>query len=630
MNVTLHTLDGKHDLARILQVGELAVVELLGARPGAEVTLGGRPFRCDRRGSLRLRLDRDFHGRIGRYAIKVDGVELTKIDIWPQKISREGFDRLVEELQRTWLHLVVDDQGPRPGGASAEVLWRQLRPLVGRILDEPRTRLERRPVVIRPELARRLPPTPAVRVAAARQRPVVVPGLVSVPAALDHALVADTLRRLATLARRNAVDRIGAEVGELLRLPLLRDVSHRSGELRLGQGARHDPRYREIARIRRQLLEERAPLVEGPTEARYGLHAVDRLYEYWVFLRIVRWMGKHRGPTETDLRSLARPLPGGRLRLELAPGTTVRFRDGIEVVFAPRIDDGSDSWRGLRPGGPNERTPDVVVWQPGEVRPLRVIDAKYRAPERILDATRQIHERYGRIADADGGVVADVVAAHPNEGSTFAYAGHRAVSFVPGGTVDVEGALGEPVGRPRGPSPQAPLRRSVPSTTAFAAPSAPARTGRRRAPHATLPGPVDLVYDQRWAREHLGDRRLDLGALREWLAAGRPIRRQAMLAPAIAPLDGFLGVASGWGWELLPCGADRPSQLRALDEVVAGGGPVVLVSGMADALALVDAVDHEIVDDLRGAPLRWLRAGSHTAQHHIGIRTPGGRNHERP
>jgi len=200
-----------------------------------------------------------------------------------------------------------------------------------------------------------------------------------------------------------------------------------------------------VVAARQELLNADVALTEGPGELRLGVKALDKLYEYWVFLTVVEQVRQMAGePTPPGTAVLHRRLTGRKVRLELAPGTEVRFEGGITVAFSPTItSSGRGSWKSLELAGyhreaelrsPALITPDVVVSREsadGQVR-LFVIDAKYRARHKVDPALNEIYLKYSRIRQAGRPVVAAVIAAHPHHDLDVRWPGQWSLPFVPG------------------------------------------------------------------------------------------------------------------------------------------------------------------------------------------------------
>src|SRR5690606_28373004 len=107
---------------------------------------------------------------------------------------------------------------------------------------------------------------------------------------------------------------------------------------RITFGMRSDRRYRQVLEVHRMLARPELGVTEGPGELRLGVRALTRLYEYWIFLQtLLAAEAAYGQPLGAGYAVLATPIAGGRRRLELTAGTTVRFPGGVHVAFEPRI-----------------------------------------------------------------------------------------------------------------------------------------------------------------------------------------------------------------------------------------------------------------------------------------------------
>lgn len=165
-----------------------------------------------------------------------------------------------------------------------------------------------------------------------------------------------------------------------------------------------------------------------------------RLYEYWVYLKVLLACEEAYGaPTFPGYAALAVPLGRARHRLELLPGTTVTFPGPVHVAFEPRITARGDGWMGIEyvPHPDPDRqqlaaTPDVVVYRPGHIPGMTVIDAKYVARHWVEAAAASLHAKYSRMRTAGTPLVRMVTAAHPHAGLATTWAGYGYQPFVPG------------------------------------------------------------------------------------------------------------------------------------------------------------------------------------------------------
>ena len=195
----------------------------------------------------------------------------------------------------------------------------------------------------------------------------------------ENALVAETLRRLASYARRQPDGfEIATRANRALRNhPFVSCRTPRGGIEAARVRTLHDPRYRQVDKVLRLLDSPEAHTTEGPGEARLGVKGMIRLYEYWVFLQVLDACRQQYGtPVEPGFDILGRKTRAGTTRLEIPPGATVRFDGGVHVAFEPPITSSGRGWQGLEnvphPSPDMAQrliTPDVVVLRLGPPLP---------------------------------------------------------------------------------------------------------------------------------------------------------------------------------------------------------------------------------------------------------------------
>lgn len=429
-----------------VEVREDAELRLRGLAPGQTIQAGPVPVTAGATGEVRFRLidNPALRLQLGLVAIAVDGSPIGEIDVKPGKMTEAAYRQLRADLEHTWAHLVLDADAPTAvAGTDPDPvdLWFELGPAMEALrgdhpstlgLVETRLRLSRvrSPSSLSPEMV----------VADSRGRPGRTRVVGPVLDENARALTRDCLQRLHALALRHQRGaNVAAQVGRYLsQAPFDRSSTH---VVRPTHTTRCNPHLHKVLAVRRHLLHPDAALTEGPGELRLGVAAIDRLYEYWVFLQVLLATEARYGPPlGAGYRPLARKLPAERLRLELPAGTTVEFPGGVHVAFEPLITlSGRGSWFGLA-ATPNPLarraqetfTPDVVVLHRGAAGHAVVIDAKYRARHAIDHALGETHAKYGRLTHDGHGIVDSVVVAHPHEGLTLRYAGMLAAPFVPG------------------------------------------------------------------------------------------------------------------------------------------------------------------------------------------------------
>ena len=469
------------------QVPESATLSLRGLNGGETVGFGPFEFNADRHGCIevRLRESQQLQGHLGLIeVVRQSGLIAGEFEVVPDKISDEAFRALRTDLERMWAGLVFEPRGvSRLQGRlpSPAELWHAIEGPVAEIVAEPRSilasgegarRLEavRRPSeltasVIRgaPWFARQVggrdrepsaPPTSSsagIGVVESRQRPGRSRVLVRSVDTPENALVAETLRRLVFYARRQLG---GADVASRASRMLREQPFASCGAPRGGIDAArlrtlHDVRYRRIDRVLRILDRPEALATEGPGEARLGVKAIIRLYEYWVFLQVLEACRNRYGdPLEPGFRILGWRSRSNTTRLGIPADATVSFPGDVHVGFEPRITASGQGWQGLENvPHPDRRlaqhliTPDVVVLRRGAEPSLVVFDAKYVGRHWVDYEAAKIHARYSRIRLQGRPVVRTVLAAHPYRGKDHLWAGYGTVAMIPGESADLSRLL---------------------------------------------------------------------------------------------------------------------------------------------------------------------------------------------
>ena len=465
------------------RVAESSTLTLRGLDRAETVILGLREERADRLGCIELRLRgcAELHGHLGRVEVRREsGATAGEFEIVPDKMSEDAFQTLRSALERMWAGLIFDPAGAsrlRGQLPSPAELWRAIEKPVRDIAAEPRSILARGEGVRRLEAVRRPSEltSSVIRASASMARragghddgpsdptevasqavPVQRPGRssvmireVDIP---ENALVAETLRRLASYARRQPDGfEIATRANRALRNhPFVSCRTPRGGIEAARVRTLHDPRYRQVDQVLRLLDNPEAHTTEGPGEARLGVKGMIRLYEYWVFLQVLDACRRQYGtPVEPGFDILGCKTRAGTTRLEIPPGATVRFDGGVHVAFEPPITSSGRGWQGLEnvphPSPDMAQrliTPDVVVLRLGTAPAAVVFDAKYVGRHWVELQAAKIHSRYSRIRWQGKPVVRKVLAAHPHHGIDFVWAGYGSVPMVPGFPADLSGLL---------------------------------------------------------------------------------------------------------------------------------------------------------------------------------------------
>ncbi len=375
--------------------------------------------------------------------MRVDGAAVGELEVLPDKMSEARYRALRADLEAVWSGIVYDaDAAGRAAASTVSVgeLWRRIERPVRQIARMPAERLERGLGLVHAERARRPAQlTPAVRRAALRGAAGVAPTIRRSADTVDNAMVADTLLRL----QRRCRDEPGGQVIAESAARLLRSwpaAPNPRAAARVTHGMRADARYRQVLAVNRLLRRPELGIVEGPGALRLGLAGMVRLYEYWVFLQVLRAARRRYGaPISSGLSALAVRTGPGRVRADLPRGTTITFPGPVHVAFEPRVELGVDSWMGLRISphpAPEHRhglaTPDVVVLALG-ARPRAVIfDAKYIGRAWVERAAWDLHAKYARLVHEGRPAVANVLAVHPHADLLAQWPGYGHLGLAPG------------------------------------------------------------------------------------------------------------------------------------------------------------------------------------------------------
>lgn len=465
------------------RVGESSTLTLRGLGSGETIFLGFTETRADHQGCIAIRLSSSeiLRGHLGVVeVVRGSGAVVGEFKIVPDKMSEEAYQVLRADLERVWTGLVFDPSGTsRLRGLlpSPVELWRAIEKPLQDIAAEPRSVLAQGEGIKRLEEVRRpseltgsvirasaavirgadwsndlsSDTTASDIVAETSQRAGrcgVMLRDVDIP---ENALVAETLRRLASYARRrpDGLD-VATRANRALRsYPFAACRMRRGGVEAARIRTLHDPRYRKIDQVLRILDRPELHAIEGPGEARLGVKGISRLYEYWVFLQVLDACRQRYGPPlETGFDVLAQSTGAGTTRLEIPTGATVRFEGDVYVAFEPSISASGSGWQGLENVPYPHRDlaqlwiqPDVVVLRLGTTPTAVVFDAKYVGRHWVEREAAKIHSRYARIRWHGRPVVRQVLAVHPHHGIDFIWAGYGSVPMVPGDPTDLTGFL---------------------------------------------------------------------------------------------------------------------------------------------------------------------------------------------
>jgi hypothetical protein len=580
----VHTPQGWRRLVseEIPRVRETDTIRIRGLPARGPVRIGFSELTTDDAGEVSLRPATDEHlsGHVGLIEVTANGARVGAIDLVPHKMSEAAYHLLRSDLQRVWTDLIFADGGPtsvQVGPPPARELWKRIDRPILQILEQPNTIVAVGVEPRRLDRVKRLRElTPAVVRAGQRQRPALTRVLQRTTDTPENQLCTATLQLLRSHARRDptAVDLV-ANIDNVLRHPTL---PASPGPLRhITWGMRSDRRYRQVLAVYQLLNRPDLEATEGPGELRLGVPALSRLYEYWVFLQVLRAAGQLYGrPEAPAFDQLAVPVHGNRRRLGIARGTTVTFPGPIHVAFEPDINARGDGWMGIEyvphPDVARQQlaaTPDVAVLDLSAGRPspsMTIIDAKYVGRSFVELEAARVHEKYSRMRLNGVPVVENVLIAHPHIGLAQQWAGYGHIDLVPGHS--------------SGPLP-------LPPPLAESAPKKQHDAGGLLTQTGVKADLLYVVADQYWMRQSLAGRRIDLDSLRRVVAGDVRHARFELAMPRLDQLIPFGRAAqqSGWHVEWLDH-VEREPQISALVALVSSHLPsrVIVISGDPDLL----------------------------------------------
>lgn len=505
------------------------------------IEIGGVRFAANDRCEVEINLANHpvLNGHIGLLSVTLNGASVGEFEIIPGKMSLDRYAILRSDLERIWSGLVFDPNGI--GRLAAEipapaVLLRRLDSAIASILGAPHDvlgdvttmrhlRAVKRPQELSPSLLRR----------SQFGLPGLTRTLARMTANSENAATAATLQSLVRYAVRQGDEPTARRCRTYLRHPLFQQ--QRGDGRQVGWAMRNDPRYRQVLDVARLLDRPELGATEGPGELRLGVSALTRLYEYWVFLKVLEAAQRTYGPPlGRGYASLAVRTSRGA-RLEIAAGTTVEFPGQVHVAFEPRITQTGSGWMGLEYVGPvplvgapsqTMATPDVVVFRAGDRPSAVVFDAKYVGRHFVEQDAAQIHRKYARIRCSGRPIVRAVIALHPHVGYSNIWSGYGHIGLAPG-SPDV--AL---------PLPGADKNSSVVDSRAQAPPErSSAQSNELKVIGPTRRESVVVIIDQFSTREMLVGRRVAFEQVVRDTAGGRRVGAALIVMPDIPQLAGF-------------------------------------------------------------------------------------------
>lgn len=442
----------------VARVSESDTLSLRGFVRDEVIFLGPVALRADVHGRVEQRLSEheSLTGHLGLVEVRRSSGRFEgEFEIVPDKLSEDACEALRASLEQVWPGLVFDPDGTgrlRGELPSPLKLWRSIESAVREIAAQPRWVLDRSDGLRRLESVRRPSElTASVVRAGAVHRPGRSRVLVRSSKTPENALVSATLTRLASYARRQPDgEEVAARASRMLRQEPYASCRGFLGSVDSTRlRTLHDARYRRVDQVLRVLDLPEAHAIEGPGEARLGTKGMIRLYEYWVFLRVLEaCRNRYGAPLDNGFDILARKGRASTIRLSIPEGAEVRFPGDVTAAFEPSISASGRGWQQLE-NVPHPRrdlaqhtiTPDVVVLRGGSQPSAVIFDAKYVGRHWVETAAAEIHARYSRIRLDGQPVVRFVHAAHPHHGIDHQWAGYGSLPLIPGEDRDLASLL---------------------------------------------------------------------------------------------------------------------------------------------------------------------------------------------
>jgi len=180
------------------------------------------------------------------------------------------------------------------------------------------------------------------------------------------------------------------ELAALTALPAFREVGESPARLLMSPIWRNDPVYRRFFRLHRDMNLGIVALFGDFLQL--PLARTFELYELWCFLRLVRAATELYGPQGVDLKDLFLADASGGVTIA-AGAVVVPTGGSLAVCFQRRF---REFWNETDGRGSFSRimTPDVALLRNephGEIKPLIILDAKYRIDEGLNEALNSIH-----------------------------------------------------------------------------------------------------------------------------------------------------------------------------------------------------------------------------------------------
>lgn len=446
----------KYPITKRIELREDEALELFELDPFESFRIGELECLADEQGAFRFNFmtSAEFRCHLGLLTVTANDESKFEVNILPGKFTQREFEILKDELQSIWAGIFLEDEGITSVQATrmvrpANELWdNRARRALQSLLENPPTQLQSRQTLVPISRVRQLG-APDIRLVLAKERGLPLQALAPTPTIKTDELyfVRDTLKRLQSLSKRQlgqsepGTDEYAQllettrSISKFLQHPTL-DV--RPTRCRPTHLMSTDRRLNVFLKLRSSLSQMDAPLIVGPGDLRLGVKGIDRIYEIWVFLKVLQAASKKYGPPINGVEQLATRKTGNELDLHIEEGAEVLFPGNVKIVFTPQIFSNRIwSWEQLELAPnpilekpPLKATPDVMIL--GPYNDSIVIDAKYQARHYIDRSTAEVHAKYSRFKRGGIGIVAQVISAHPHADISYNYAGYSALPFVPG------------------------------------------------------------------------------------------------------------------------------------------------------------------------------------------------------
>lgn len=613
----------KYPITKRIELREDEALELFELEPFETFLLGQLECAADELGTFRFNFmtSNEFRCHLGLLTVIANDETSFEINILPGKFTQREFEILKDELQSIWAGIFLEDEGITSVQATRKIrpaneLWdNRARRALQSLLENPPTQLQSRQTLVPISRVRQLG-APDIRLVLAKERGLPLQALAPTPTIKTDELyfVRDTLRRLQSLSKRQlgqsepGTDEYAQllettrSITKFLQHPTL-DV--RPTRCRPTHLMSTDRRLNVFLKLRSALSQMDAPVIVGPGELRLGVKGIDRIYEIWVFLKVLQSAIKQYGAPINGIEQLATRKTGNELDLHIQDGAEVCFPGGIKIAFTPNIlSSRTWSWEQLELAPnpilkepPLRATPDVMILGPNA--DSIVIDAKYQARHYIDKSTAEVHAKYSRFKRGGIGIVAQVISAHPHSDISFNYAGYSALPFVPGREIPQISWPQAEVQEISNDSPTSVDNLVIELLDELNVPNIPILENTEPRPSTPVQKPIIssrptnikwgrnpnmAIIDVMWLYDVMNSRQLDFPRLAERCQIERGCHG---IFVALKRYEGnsFINLAQQHGWEVV-FGEDRQDVLSEVRKLISKSSPeeIVMISNRQDFL----------------------------------------------